>query len=151
MSVELSMVAALIALGLFQLALTAIEYRRVHGVKYANTARDVPSTKQDSKLLGRLSRAQSNLMETAPYFIALAIIIHLTGISTDTTQLAAIAFVALRVLYLPLYAFGVPDIRGLIWTLSFIALGVMAYAVLITVNWVAVHDPLYRLIHSFGG
>lgn len=60
------MTVALILLGLFQLALTAVEYRRVHGVKYANTARDVPSEKQDSKLLGRLSRAQSNLMETAP-------------------------------------------------------------------------------------
>jgi uncharacterized MAPEG superfamily protein len=150
MSIELSMVAALIALGLFQLALTAIEYRRVHGVKYANTARDVPSTKQDSKLLGRLSRAQSNLMETAPYFIALAIIIHLMGLSTDTTQLAAIAFVALRLIYLPLYAFGVPDIRGMVWTLSFIALGVMAYAVLVAVPWGSVQDPVMRLIGSFG-
>jgi uncharacterized MAPEG superfamily protein len=151
MTVELSMVAALIALGLFQLALTAIEYRRVHGVKYANTARDVASEKSDSKLLGRLSRAQSNLMETAPYFIGLAVIIHVVGLSTDTTQLAAIAFVALRVIYLPLYAFGVPDIRGLVWTLSFVALCVMAYAVLIAVPWAAVHDPVLRLIQSFGG
>jgi len=151
MTVELSMVAALIALGMFQLALTAIEYRRVHGVKYANTARDVASEKTDSKLLGRLSRAQSNLMETATHFFALALIIHLTGLSTDTTQLAAIAFVALRLIYLPLYAFGVPDIRGLVWTLSFIALGVMAYAVLITVPWAAVHEPVLRLVHSFGG
>ena len=143
------MVAALIALGMFQLALTAIEYRRVHGVKYANTARDVPSEKQDSKFLGRLSRAQSNLMETAPYFIGLAFVIHLTGISSDTTQLAAIAFVALRVIYLPLYAFGVPDIRGLVWTLSFIALGVMAYAVLVAVPWTSVQEPVTRLIGSF--
>lgn len=143
------MVAALIALGMFQLALTAIEYRRVHGVKYANTARDVPSEKQDSKFLGRLSRAQSNLMETAPYFIGLALIIHLTGISSDTTQLAAIAFVALRLIYLPLYAFGVPDIRGLVWTLSFIALGVMAYAVLVAVPWTSVQEPVTRLFGSF--
>jgi uncharacterized MAPEG superfamily protein len=149
MSVELSMVAALIALGMFQLALTAIEYRRVHGVKYANTARDVPSEKQDSKLLGRLSRAQSNLMETAPYFIALALIIHLMGLSTDVTQLAAIAFVALRLIYLPLYAFGVPDIRGMVWTLSFIALGFMAYAVLAAVPWNTLHEPVTRIIGSF--
>jgi uncharacterized MAPEG superfamily protein len=149
MSIELSMVAAQIALGMFQLALTAIEYRRVHGVKYANTARDVPSTKQDSKLLGRLSRAQNNLMETAPYFIALALIIHLMGLSTDVTQLAAMAFVALRLIYLPLYAFGVPDIRGMVWTLSFIALGFMAYAVLVAVPWTSVKDPVMRLIGAF--
>jgi uncharacterized MAPEG superfamily protein len=149
MSIELSMVAALIALGLFQLALTAVEYRRVHGVKYANTARDVPSTKQDSKLLGRLSRAQSNMMETAPYFIGLAFIIHVAALSTDVTQLAAIAFVALRVIYLPLYAFGVPSIRGMVWTLSFVALGVMAYAVLVAVPWSSVKDPVMRLIGAF--
>lgn len=149
MTIELSMAAALIALGMFQLVLTAIEYRRVHGVKYANTARDVPSERQDSKLLGRLSRAQGNLMETAPYFIGLAVIIQVMGLSTLTTQLAAIAFVGLRVLYLPLYALGVPDVRGLVWTLSFVALGFMAYAVLVAVPWADVHAPVRQLIGGF--
>lgn len=144
------MTVALILLGLFQLALTAIEYRRVHGVKYANTARDVPSEKQDSKLLGRLSRAQSNLMETAPYFIALCLIIAFTGQSTPVTQLAAIAFVALRVIYLPLYALGVPDIRGLVWTLSFVALGVMAYAVAASINWMAMVEPAVAAVRGMG-
>jgi uncharacterized MAPEG superfamily protein len=146
MTTELAMAVALIVLGLFQLALTAIEYRRVHGVKYANTARDTPSEKQDSKLLGRLSRAQSNLMETAPYFIGLALIITVTGLSSDMTKLAAIAFVLLRILYLPLYAFGVPDIRGLIWTLSFVALGVMTYAVVVSIAWNEMLQPVLSLI-----
>ena len=55
MTVELAMAGVLVALGLVQLMLTAFEYRRVHGVVYANTARDEPSKRQDSKLLGRLS------------------------------------------------------------------------------------------------
>jgi uncharacterized MAPEG superfamily protein len=139
MTIELAMAAALIALGLFQVALTAIEYRRVHGIAYANTARDVPSTRPESKLLGRLSRAQGNLTETAPYFIGLAVIISLAGLTTPHTQLAAIAFVALRVLYLPLYAFGVPYVRGLVWTGSFIALFAMASATLAAVPW---HDAI---------
>ena len=146
MTTELAMAVALIVLGLFQLMLTAGEYRRVHGVKYANTARDVPSEKQDSKLLGRLSRAQSNLMETAPYFIGLALIITVAGLSSDMTKLAAIAFVALRVIYLPLYAFGVPDIRGLIWTLSFIALAVMTYAVAVSISWREIVQPAFALL-----
>ena len=137
MTVELAMAAALIGLGMIQVMLTAIEYRRVHGVHYANTARDVPSPKSDSKLLGRLSRAQSNLMETAPYFIGLAVILALAGISTHATQFAAIAFVFLRILYLPLYAFGVPNLRGLVWMASFVGLGIMAYAALIAINWTA--------------
>lgn len=150
MTIELSMSVALILLGLFQLALTAIEYRRVHGVKYANTARDVPSDKKDSKLLGRLSRAQGNLMETAPYFIGLSLIIAFTGQSTPVTQLAAIAFVALRVLYLPLYALGVPDIRGLVWTLSFIALGFMAWAVTASIDWMAMVEPAVSAVRGMG-
>lgn len=145
MTVELAMAVAIILLGMFQLALTAIEYRRVHGVRYANTARDTPSDKTDSKLLGRLSRAQSNLMETAPYFIGLAVIITMINLSNPTTQLAAIAFVILRVIYLPLYAFGIPDIRGLIWTLSFVALGVMAYQVVATIAWMEQLQPLTSL------
>lgn len=145
MTVELAMAVAIILLGMFQLALTAIEYRRVHGVKYANTARDTPSDRTDSKLLGRLSRAQSNLMETAPYFIGLAVIITMINLSNPTTQLAAIAFVILRIIYLPLYAFGIPDIRGLIWTLSFVALGVMAYQVVVTIVWMEQLRPLTSL------
>lgn len=144
-TVELAMAVALILLGMFQLMLTAIEYRRVHGVKYANTARDTPSDKPDSKLLGRLSRAQSNLMETAPYFIGLALIITVTGSSSQITQLAAIAFVILRLIYLPLYAFGVPDIRGLVWTLSFVALGVLAYQVAVSIAWADMLKPLIDL------
>ena len=145
MTVQLAMAAVLIALGMIQLVLAAVEYRRVHGVRYANTARDKPSGKPDSALLGRLSRAQSNLMETAPYFIGLAAIIAIAGISTQVTQWAAIAFVALRILYLPLYAFGIPDLRGLVWTLSFAALGVMAMAVLATIDWQTALAPVLAL------
>ena len=139
MTIELAMATAIIVLGLIQLVATAIEYRRVHGIAYANTARDVPSGKPDSKLLGRLTRAQSNLAETAPYFIGLAIIISLAGLSSPTTKLAAIAFVALRILHWPLYVFGVPYVRGLVWTASFVALCMMAWAAAAGVSW---HDAL---------
>lgn len=135
MTVELAMAALLIVLGLLQLVLTAIEYRRVYGVHYANTARDVAPDRPESKLLGRLRRAQANLMETAPYFIGLAIVIALTGLSTPATRGAAVVFVLCRIVYLPLYAFGVPYLRGLVWTISFVALGVMAYGVVAAVPW----------------
>jgi len=135
MTVELAMAGVLIALGIVQLMLTAIEYRRVHGVTYANTARDVPSGRADSKLLGRLSRAQNNLMETAPYFIGTILVIQAAGLSTKLTQASAVRFVLLRIIYLPLYAFGVPNIRGLIWTLSLVALSVLAFRVLEAINW----------------
>lgn len=57
---------------------------------------------------------------------------------------------ALRVIYLPLYALGVPDIRGLVWTLSFVALGVMAYAVAASVNWMAMVEPAVAAVRGMG-
>lgn len=146
MTVELAMAVALIVLGMVQLVLTAFEYRRVHGVVYANTARDKPSDKPESNLLGRLTRAQSNIMETAPYFIGLALIITVAHLSTPVTQLAAIAFVGLRIIYLPLYALGIPNLRGLIWTISFLALAVMAYAVAAQIDWMGAIKPALALI-----
>ena len=141
MTTELAMAGALIVLGLFQLVLTAIEFRRVHGVNYANTARDKASGKADSPLLGRLSRAQANLMETAPYFIGVCVIIAVAGLSSPVAQVAAVVFVAMRIVYLPLYALGIPFLRGIIWTVSFVALCVMAAVVLAAVDWVAVAGP----------
>ena len=146
MTIELAMATAIIVLGLIQVVATAIEYRRVHGIAYANTARDVPSGKPDSKLLCRLTRAQNNLAETAPYFIGLAIIISMAGLTSPTTRLAAIAFVVLRILYLPLYAFGVPNVRGLVWLASFVALCVMATAAAAAVSW---HDA-FTLVWATG-
>lgn len=135
MTIELAMATAIIVLGMFQVVAAAIEYRRVYGIGYANTARDVPPGKPESKLLGRLTRAQSNLSETAPYFIGLAVITSMAGLSSPETRLAAVAFVVLRIVYWPLYAFGVPNVRGLVWMLSFIALGVMAGAAVAAVSW----------------
>ena len=80
-------------------------------------------------------------METAPYFIGTVLIIQTAGLSTHMTQLAAVLFVLLRIVYLPLYAFGVPNIRGLIWTLSLLALAALVYRVLTAVNW---QDVLLR-------
>lgn len=138
MTTELAMAAVIAVLGLLQLLLAAMEYRRVHGVAYANTARDEAPSKPDSKLLGRLSRAQANLMETAPYFIGLAVILTVAGISTPLTRGAALLFVAMRILYLPLYALGVPYLRGLIWTISFVALCVLGYCALTAIDWMQV-------------
>ena len=132
------MAALIAALGLFQVAWGAFEYRRVHGIVYANTARDKAPAKPDSVLQGRVMRAQANLMETAPYFIALAVVITLAQASTEVSRIAALVFVAARILYLPLYAMGVPNLRGLVWTISFVALCVMAWVAIAAIQWGAV-------------
>ncbi len=135
MTVELAAALVVIALGLLQVLLQASEFRRVHGVAYANTAQDSPSAKPDSLLLGRLTRALRNLHETLPFFLGVAIILALMDVSTPATRWSAVIFAAARILYLPLYALGVPYLRGLVWTISFVALIVMVIAALAAAPW----------------
>lgn len=132
---ELAVAAYIAVLGLVQIMLTARVYRRDHGLKYANTARDVPSSKADSVLLGRLSRAEGNLLATAPYFFALVMVVGLAGLSSPITQICALIYGAMRTAYLPLYMAGVPWLRGLVWTVSYAALLVMGVAVLLGLDW----------------
>jgi uncharacterized MAPEG superfamily protein len=151
MTIELSMAVAIVVLGLVQLVLAAIEFRRVHGVHYANTAMDKAPEKPDSPLLGRLSRAQRNLMETAPYFIGICLIIAVTGTSSVATQVSAVIFVAARIVYFPLYALGVPYLRGMVWMVSFAALCAMTAAVAATIDWVAMVQPTIDWMKALQG
>lgn len=130
MTFELYTALILIALGILQVILQAGEFRRVHGVAYANTAQDAAPEKPDSALLGRLTRALRNLHETLPFFLGVVLILAVAGVSTQTTRWAAAIFVAARIIYLPLYAVGIPYLRGLVWTISFGALIALVAAAL---------------------
>ena len=64
---------------------------------------------------GRLERAQMNSIVAMALFAPAVLILAHKGISTPTTLLAAQTFLVARVLYVPLYAFGLPGIRTLVW------------------------------------
>jgi uncharacterized MAPEG superfamily protein len=138
MSIEIAAAIAVIALGQIQVALQAIEYRRVHGVAYANTAQDSPSPRPDSILLGRLTRALRNLHETLPFFLGIVFALAILDVSTPTTRIAALVFVGARIVYLPLYAIGAPYLRGLVWTISFGALIALTAAAFTAIDWTGV-------------
>lgn len=135
MTVELLAALIVIALGIVQVILQAAEFRRVHGVPYANTAQDTPPAAPDSVLLGRLTRALRNLHETLPFFLGGVIILALMDHSTEVTRIAAIVFAAARILYLPLYAIGTPYLRGLVWMISFAALVTLIVSAIMAANW----------------
>lgn len=135
MTVELLAALIVIALGIVQVILQAGEFRRVHGVPYANTAQDTPSSVPDSILLGRLTRALRNLHETLPFFLGVVIILALMDHSTTATRIAALVFAGARILYLPLYMSGIPYLRGLVWMVSFVALIVLVITALMAADW----------------
>lgn len=76
---------------------------------------------------GRLDRALKNLLETYPAFVALALGLAVTGKVGGIAATGAWLWLAARVVYLPLYAFGVPALRTLAWVVSFVGLLMMLY------------------------
>jgi uncharacterized MAPEG superfamily protein len=71
-----------------------------------------------SAVAERLRRAQNNLFETLPLFIAAVLVAHVAGKENAQTLLGAQIYLGGRVVYLPLYAFGVRQIRSLVWLFS---------------------------------
>ncbi len=69
-------------------------------------------------ITGRLQRAQKNLFETLPIFIAAVLIAHLAGREGSLSGWGVALYFWARVVYLPLYAFGVPYVRSLVWLVS---------------------------------
>lgn len=94
------------------------------GPKYLFSSRD-EGLKSKSVLAGRLERALSNLLETYPAFIALALALALTGKTGGIAATGAIIWLIARVLYVIVYAAGTPVIRTIIWFASIIGLVMM--------------------------
>jgi len=69
-------------------------------------------------IVGRMARAQANFFETYPVMIAAVLIASATGLTNEKTALGAMLWLGGRVLYLPLYAFGVRYLRSLAWAVS---------------------------------
>jgi uncharacterized MAPEG superfamily protein len=70
---------------------------------------------------GRLDRAQANSIVAMALFAPAVLILGHKGLTTSTTLLAAQAFLVARVLYVPVYALGLPGARTLIWAVGFVA------------------------------
>jgi uncharacterized MAPEG superfamily protein len=90
---------------------------RQYGTKWNMSARDeeVPAL---NPIAGRLARAQANFYESFPIMAAAILIVSVAHLETRWTALGALIWLGARVLYLPLYGFGVPVLRSLAWTAS---------------------------------
>ena len=76
-------------------------------------------------MAGRLKRALENLLETYPAFVALALALAVTGKTGGISATGAWVGLIARVVYVPLYAFGVPAVRTLAWVVSVVGLLMM--------------------------
>ena len=70
----------------------------------------------------RIDRAWRNYLETFPIFAALVLLATATGKHTAMIGYGAQLYFYARVIYLPLYAFGVPVVRTLAWSIATIGI-----------------------------
>lgn len=70
----------------------------------------------------RLLRAQANLFETLPLFIGAVLAATAAGRLGWKTEIGAHLYVWGRLLYLPLYAAGVPVVRTIVWAVATLGL-----------------------------
>jgi len=114
MTPEFILLALTLILALVQIGAAAMARTAELGVKWNAGPRDAESP-PPGKIAGRLMRAQANLFETLPIFAAAVIMAHIAGKDSALTALGAHLYFFGRLIYLPLYAFGVPYIRSLVW------------------------------------
>ncbi len=86
--------------------------------------------KTNSVLAERLKRALHNLLETYPAYIALVVGLAATGKTGGIAATGALIWIIARVVYVVLYATGIPVVRTLVWLASIIGLVMMAVRLL---------------------
>lgn len=128
MTTEHTMLALASLLGLFQLMIAARTGNHQRGLAWNVGARDEPPPPV-SKVAGRLERASRNFMETFPFFAVAILLLGLNNRHGVATVLGSEIYVAARLIYLPLYGFGVPGLRTLVWLVSLLAI-LLLYAAL---------------------
>jgi len=117
MTIELTMLVWTLLLAFVQILLFDMARTRQYGLAWNTGARDGAMPPLGT-LAARLKRAQDNLFETLPLFIGAVLVAHLAGRESGTTAIGAQVYFWGRVLYLPLYAFGVKTVRSLVWVVS---------------------------------
>jgi uncharacterized MAPEG superfamily protein len=106
-----------VALGLVQIALAATCSLGQRGLDWAASARDEVKPPLGG-VGGRLDRARANFLETFPLFAAAVLAAHVLQQHDQLTVLGAQLYFWARLLYVPVYAAGIPYLRTLIWATS---------------------------------
>ncbi len=114
MTVELTVLALATLLGFVHLFAAANAATWVRGLKWNAGPRDEQKAPLPG-IAGRLDRASRNFLETFAFFAAAVLIAHLANRHNALTLYGAWLYLIARVIYLPLYAAGIPMIRSVVW------------------------------------
>lgn len=111
---ELFWMGLTLVLALVQILLTGNVRTQQYGTAWNTGPRDAEMPPLNP-LAGRLARAQANLFETLPLYIGALLGAIAAGHLGWKTQIGAPLYFFARVIYVPLYAAGIPIVRSLVW------------------------------------
>ena len=120
MTTELTLLAWAIVLGLVHAVLTGQVTTIQHGLRYGLSPRD-----EQRPLTGigaRLQRAFANYMQTFPFFAAAVLIAHAAGRHGWLTVTGAQLYFWARLIYVPLYAAGIPVARTIAFLVAMVGI-----------------------------
>jgi uncharacterized MAPEG superfamily protein len=106
-----------VVLGLAQLLIATLFMAHQRGLRWALGPRDEPVPPL-SGIAGRLERCLRNFLETFVLFLAATWLADSSGHTGGLVLLGAQLYLWGRVLYVPLYASGVPVVRTLAWAVA---------------------------------
>ena len=129
MSIEMRMLAWSIVLGFVQLLLAATTMTMQRGSKWNASARDGTPPPLVG-VAGRLDRAFRNFLETFPFFAAAVLAVVWAQRLDGYTALGAQLYFWARVVYIPLYAAGIPYVRSLVWAIAMIGVVLVLWPLL---------------------
>ena len=123
-------IAALGAVLLFIHIFVATRFKtRQYGRKWNAGARD-EKLPPPNEITGRTMRAQANFQETFPIAIVALLGVVLADRTSNLTALGGWIWLGARIIYLPLYAAGVPVVRTIVYTISIVGLGMVIWPLL---------------------
>ncbi len=129
MTTELTLLAWTLVLALVQILLPSTLRTQETGAKYNVSARD-GAAPPPRPVTARLQRAQANLFETLPLFAAAVLIAHVSDTHGTLTLWGSWLYLLARIVYVPLYAAGIPVLRTLVWMVSMAGLVLILFALL---------------------
>lgn len=129
MQTELVVLALALLLGLAQLFLATGMATQIRGLKWNMSPRDTAGAPLIGKV-GRCDRAFQNYKETFPFFAAAIFLVITTGRTNYFTQMGSMFYLGARVVYVPLYIYGIIGPRSLAWFVSILSILVILFQII---------------------
>jgi uncharacterized MAPEG superfamily protein len=117
-SVELQMLWLSIALGLVQILIVVVFSGLAGRTPWAIGPRDEAGP-PFGKIGARMERALKNFVESFAFFAAAVLLAHALGKHSAMSERGAQLYFWARVVYVPVYAAGIPGLRTLVWLGAF--------------------------------